>query len=162
MIEGFDRGATVTAVAATGLVAGCFFAWSVFTMTGLRDAPDTAGLRSMQAINRAADRSPLLLLALFGTGVLSVVLAVRALGRLDETAAVLHLVAGVVYVAGVVVLTMAYHVPRNNALGTLDPGAAGSLDAWRRYAAGWSAANHVRTIAPLVSTVLYTVSLRCT
>lgn len=160
MIDGFDRWATVTAVAATGLMAGFFFAFSTIAMSGLRAAPAAAGMRSMQEINRAADRSPLLMLGLFGTMVVAVILGVRALGRLDETAAVLQLVAGVVYVVGVVILTMVYHVPHNNALNRLDADAVGSVDAWRQYASTWTAWNHVRTVAPLVSTVLYTLSLR--
>lgn len=162
MIEGFDRWATVAAAAATGLMAGFFFAYSTITMSGLRAAPGAAGLQSMQAINKAADRSPLLMLSLFGTMIIAVIVAVRALGRLDETAAVLQLIAGIVYVVGAIVLTMVYHVPRNNTLGNLDPAAAGSIDAWRRYASSWTAWNHVRTVTTLVSTVLYTLSLRTT
>ncbi|WP_117000299.1 DUF1772 domain-containing protein [Desertimonas flava] len=162
MIEGFDRWATVTAIAATGLMAGFFFAYSTITMSGLRAAPGAVGLRAMQDINRAADRSPLLMLGLFGTMVVAIILGVRALGRLDETAAVLQLVAGILYIVGAIVLTMVYHVPRNNALLRLDPDAPASIDAWRHYASTWTAWNHVRTVLPLVSTVLYTLSLRTT
>lgn len=162
MITGFDEVATVVAVVATGLMAGFFFAFSTIGMGGLRAAPPIDGLRSMQAINRVADRSPLLMLGLFGTAAVTVVLAVRSLGRLDETSGVLQLIAGALYIVGVIVLTMGYHVPRNIALGRLDADSPGSIEAWRRYAAEWTAWNHVRTVAPLVSAILYAVSLRTT
>jgi len=60
----------------------------------------------------------------------------------------------------VVVLTMAYHVPRNDALDTVDPNAADAAGHWDRYVRTWTAWNHVRTIAPLASATLLTIALR--
>jgi uncharacterized membrane protein len=70
------------------------------------------------------------------------------------------LVGGLVYLVGVIVLTGAYHVPRNNALATLDPNGAGAASHWDRYVKEWTAWNHMRTIAPLASATLLTVALR--
>jgi uncharacterized membrane protein len=133
--------AAVTGVGAA-VVGGVFFAFSGFVMRGLADvgqhpggagsgtrasdASARVGIAAMQAINRAAVRPPLMVL-LFGTMLAGlatcILLAVVGGGH-----ALWWGFAGeVVYVAGVVVTTVAFHVPRNDALGRLDPGA---VTAW--------------------------------
>jgi uncharacterized membrane protein len=64
------------------------------------------------------------------------------------------------YLAGVVVVTIAYHVPRNDALAAADPAEPTAASHWPRYARTWTAWNHVRTVAPLASAALFTVALR--
>lgn len=150
---------TLVAAVAAGIVAGVFFAFSTFVMPALRRLPDARGLAAMQAINRAAPASPLFMLALMGTGVLCAVLGVVALTRLDQPAA-RYVLAGCVLYLSVVAVTGAYHVPRNDALGLLDPAAGGSPAAWRHYLAGWTAWNHVRSLASLAATVLFVVAGR--
>jgi uncharacterized membrane protein len=53
-----------------------------------------------------------------------------------------------------------YHVPRNDALATVDPDSADAASHWSRYLRGWTAANHVRTVAPLAAAAVLTVGLR--
>ena len=159
VLEGYRRGLTIAAIGGTGLVSGLFFAYSTFTMSGIRRLPGTDGLRTMQEINRAANNSAPLMLALFGTATVCVVLGISAVRDLDSTASVLQLAAGTLYVVGAVGLTIAFHVPRNEALLLVDPTARNAIDTWRHYARVWTAGNHVRTIAALGSTVLYAVSL---
>jgi uncharacterized membrane protein len=77
-----------------------------------------------------------------------------------EPYAVYLLVGGLLYDAGVVLLTIAYHVPRNDALAALDPNSTEAATHWKRYLTSWTAANHVRTIAPLASAALLTIALR--
>ena len=49
-------------------------------------------------------------------------------------------------------MTMAYNVPRNNALATVDPGERrAAARTGPRYLAGWTAWNHVRTVASLIA-----------
>lgn len=160
LLEGYRRWLTVAAIGGSGAMAGLFLSFSTFTMSGIRRLPAVQGLQAMQSINRSAERSPLLLLGLFGTGAVCVVLGVAAARDLDAPASVLQLVASGLYAVGVVGMTVAFHVPRNDALAALDPGSPGALEAWRDYARTWTAGNHVRTLAPLAATVLYTLSLR--
>ena len=63
-------------------------------------------------------------------------------------------------IVGVVLLTIGYHVPRNDKLDGLDPNSAEGIAYWATYLEEWVRMNHVRTIAPLVTAVLLTVSLR--
>lgn len=161
MIEGLPRTLTVVAVVATGLVAGVFFAFSTFVMPGLRRLRDQDGLRAMQGINEAAPASPLFMLALLGTAVLGIGLGGWALTDLDRPAAPYLLAGGVLYLVAVVV-TVVFHVPRNDALGLVDPESAEAADAWRRYYRAWVLGNHVRTVAPTAATVAYALALVAT
>jgi uncharacterized membrane protein len=65
----------------------------------------------------------------------------------------------VLYVAGIV-LTIAYHIPRNDALGLVDPNGAGAAAEWVTYARNWTAWNHVRTLTSLAGAVVLTLAVR--
>ena len=56
-------------------------------------------------------------------------------------------------------VTAGYHVPRNDALGLVDPLAAGAAQVWRAYAAPWLLLNHVRTAAAALGAAALVVSL---
>jgi uncharacterized membrane protein len=146
----------VIAAVGCGLMGGVYFAFSTFVMSGIRRLPASQGLAAMQAINRAAP-SPLFMLALFGTGFVSVAVVVVALTNLDHDGAWIAVLAGMLYVE-TIVQTAAYHVPANNAIDALDAADPASADAWTRYASRWTALNHVRTVASLAAAALFTVS----
>lgn len=149
---------TIAATVGAGLTAGVFFSFSTFVMAGLRQAGPEVGLAAMQAINRAAP-TPAFMTVLFGSSALAGVLAIRALADLDRPGAGL-VVAGAAASALTLGVTIAFHVPRNDALALLDPGATGSVDAWRDYARVWTAGNHVRTLASTAATGLLALALR--
>jgi uncharacterized membrane protein len=151
-------GATVVVLAASALMAGLFFAFSTFTMGGLRAIPARDGLAAMQGINRAAPRSPLFLTVFLGGALLSVVLGVIAASRIDDAGAPYLLVGSILNVVGVVVTAM-FHVPRNDALAEIEPASAGAERAWSEYARAWTRGNHVRTLAYLASTVAFALAL---
>lgn len=93
-------------------------------MKALGRLPAAEGISSMNAINKAAP-APLFMLALFGTGTVSITLSVLALRHLDQRWAAYVLIGTALYLA-CVLLTMAYHVPRNNALALVDPASPGA------------------------------------
>jgi uncharacterized membrane protein len=80
------------------------------------------------------------------------------LSRLDQPAARLQLAGSVLYLVGVV-LTVAYHVPRNQALALVEPDGPAAAAAWGDYLGAWTAANHVRTIGSLAAAVALTLGL---
>jgi uncharacterized membrane protein len=96
---------------------------------------------------------------LFGTAAVSVGLAVWALSRLSEPAAVYVLIGSALYLA-CPVLTIAYHVPRNEALARVDPDSPGAADVWAHCLAAWTAWNHLRTLTSLAAAVAFTLALR--
>jgi len=147
------RPLTGTAALGAALSGGVFLAFSTFVMPGLRRLPDAVGVQAMQSVNRAAPASPVFMLTLFGTAGLTAVLAVDAVVRRSEQAAMLRLGGSLAFLVAIV-LTAAYHVPRNDALALLDPTAAATAARWRTYAAGWTRWNHLRALASVAGAVL--------
>ena len=160
MVEGVAGVLVIISAIGSGLVAGVFFAFSTFVMRSLAKLPAPMGIAAMQSINVYAP-NPLFMLALFGTAGTSVAAAVVAIADWGEPYAVYTVIAAAVYLVSVV-LTMVYHVPRNNALDKLEPNDPSAVAHWERYVAEWTAANHIRTIAPLAAAILFTLALRAT
>ncbi len=155
----FARTMAVICAVGAGMNAGAFFTFSTFTIEGLKRLPPSQGAAAMQAINKEAP-TPLFMLLLFGTGAACLVLGIYAALHLDDSVSKYQLIACVLYIVGVVVLTGVYHVPRNDKLDGFDPNSAEGIAYWATYLKEWVRANHVRTIAPLVSAVLLAASLQ--
>ncbi len=90
--------------------------------------------------------------------VVSVVPAVSTFGRLDESRGVYQIVGSGLYLAGVI-LTAVYHVPRNDALGRLEPDSEAAAKAWNIYLPNRTRWNHVRTLNSLSASVVLMLSL---
>jgi uncharacterized membrane protein len=148
----------IVAAVGAGCTGGVLFAFSSFVMPALRRLPAAQGVAAMQSVNVTAVRPPFML-PFAGTAVLSVALIVVALTALDESYALWLIVAAVLYLGGVFGLTMAYHVPRNDALDTLVPDAPETAAAWGRYLAEWTTANHVRSAAGLLAAAALGIAL---
>ncbi|HET9611474.1 MAG TPA: anthrone oxygenase family protein [Acidimicrobiales bacterium] len=151
-MTGLALGVAAVSAAAMG---GVFFAFSTFVMRALGWLPPAPGMAAMQQINRAAP-TPWFMVPLFGTAVVGVGAAVGAAG---EPGATLAVAGAVVYLAGLV-LTIAYHVPRNEALDRLDAASPASEPAWSTYLRTWTAANHLRTLTCLAAAAAWVVALR--
>jgi uncharacterized membrane protein len=159
MIDGFLFVLTLVTAVACGLVAGFFFAFSTCVMKALARLPAAQGVAAMQSINVVVI-NPLVMAALFGTVLACGALVIASVVEWGEPYAVYMVVGGLVYLVGAIVLMGAYHVPRNNALATLDPHGADAASHWDRYVRTWTAWNHVRTVSPLASAAILTIALR--
>lgn len=127
---------TLIAAAATGLMAGVFFAFSVAVMPGLADLPAERAREAMRRIN-ARIQNPVFLLVFLGTAVLCGIEVFQ--GRI---------VGGLAYIVGSFLLTMLVNVPMNNRLERTD-------DAyWPEYLRTWTIWNHLRALACLASMVI--------
>ena len=157
MASSLPRLLTVACAVGAGVVAGVFFAFSTFVMQGLRRVPATTGLTAMQGINLAAP-TPLFMAALMGTGLGCAALTLVAVTQWGDPGAPWALAGGLSYLVSIV-LTIAYHVPRNDALAGIDPQAPDAAERWHRYLSEWVPWNHVRTVACLVAAVLLTIAL---
>lgn len=148
---------TFAAALGCGMSAGVFFAFSSFVMKGLYRLPAPQAIAAMQSINIVAV-TPAFMTVLFGTAaVCAVMAAVAVMNWRPES---VYLLAGAaLYWIGTILLTMVYHVPRNNALGRIAPEAAESHTAWERYYAGWMAWNHVRGAAALAASAAFVMAL---
>jgi uncharacterized membrane protein len=157
MIAGLTRTLTIVAAVGAGLSGGVFFAFSTFVMKALGRLPDAEGISTMNAINKAAP-TPLFMLALFGTWAVSLVLSGLALRHLDQPWAIYLLVGSALYFV-CVGLTMAYHVPHNNALARVDSRAPNAAHAWAQYLSPWTGWNHVRTVTALGGATSFVIAL---
>jgi len=135
-------------------MAGLFYAYSCSVNPGLGRLSDAGYLSAMQSINITAVRAPLML-AMFGTALVSVVLIVFAVRGWGQSFAIPLLLGSVLYLLGSIVTTMVFHVPMNDALAALDPTAASSAQPWADYLSRWSAGNQIRWIVPLAASVSY-------
>lgn len=149
---------TVVTALGCGLIAGVLFAFSSFVMKALAQLPPKQGIAAMQAINAAAI-SPAFMLALFGTAIACVAVTGLALAHPHESYVPYLLTGSGLYLAGVIVVTMAFNVPRNNTLAGVQPTSANAASTWTRYLAQWTAGNHVRTAAALAAAVNLTLAL---
>jgi uncharacterized membrane protein len=158
MINSYLFVLTLLAVLGCAMMAGVFFAFSAFVMKALSRLPAEQGVAAMQAINVAAVTLTFMV-ALFGTAVACGASAVWAFFVWDERFAPYLLVGSALYLVGTILLTIAYHVPRNEALARVEPRGADAESHWRRYLSGWTAWNHVRAAASLAAATVLNIAL---
>ena len=129
MIDGFLFVLVLATALGCGLVAGSLFAFSSFVMKALARVPEPQGIVAMQSINVTAVM-PGFMSAFVGSAIACAALAVTSIVRWDEPYGPYLLAGSLCYLVGTFGLTLGYHVPRNNALETIDPtrpGAGGAL-----------------------------------
>ena len=115
---------TFSTALSAGLVAGVFFAFSTFIMRALARLPAPQGIAAMQSINVVVI-TPLFMLALFGTGIVCLLLAGYSLFKEPPLAGRMYLLTGgMIYFVSNVVVTIAFNVPKNNALAAANPASA--------------------------------------
>ncbi|BEL03973.1 DUF1772 domain-containing protein [Actinoplanes sichuanensis] len=142
---------TATTVVGSGLLAGVFFAFSAFVMSGLRRLPDQAGAAAMRSLNVTAQRPPLMI-ALFGVTALCVVVIVRAVATWPGPGAGWSLTGAALTIIGAFGVTAVVNVPLNNRLDA-------DTIPWSQYLAAWDPANHARTILCLAGCALLLVGM---
>jgi len=137
----------VASAVVVGLGGGVFYAFSTFVTAGLRELPPDAGATAMKAINRTAERPPLLVL-LLSTVVLPAAAAAVGLSTAAEDRWIA--LTGAIIAVVPLVVTGVGNVPLNNRLDTSsDAGAQ-----WQRGVRPWLRWNHVRTAASAVACAL--------
>lgn len=141
-----------------GLMAGVFFAFSVFVMSALAQLPPSQGIAAMQAINVKV-LNPLFMAVFMGTAATCLILVVSALWKWHQPGAVFLLIGGLLYLIGTFGVTVAFNVPMNDALASVRPHSSGAARLWAAYVAGWTAWNHVRTVAALTASASFILAL---
>ena len=157
MIDKLLFALTLVSALGCGLVGGAFFAFSTFVMNALARLPAAQGIAAMQLINVTVI-NPLCGAVFLGTAAACVLLAVSSLLRWREPGAAYILAGSLLYLAGVILVTGLFNVPRNNALAAIAPTSAEGASLWADYLSGWTAWNHV-TIASLAAAALLTIAL---
>ena len=141
-----------------GLTAGVFFAFSSFVMKALARLAPAQGVAAMQAINATAINFAFML-ALFGTALACIAIAALALAHAHQSYVPYLLAGSGLYLVGVLAVTIAFNVPRNEALARVAPTSGDAPHAWTRYLAEWTAARVRTWFAALTATVSLTLAL---
>jgi uncharacterized membrane protein len=140
-----------------GLMAGVFFTFSTFVMKALAQQPSAQGIATMQSINITVI-NPWFMTAFLGTSVACMILFVSLLLNWKQPNAVYLLVGSLLYLVGTFGVTIAFNVPLNDALAVVKPNSSEGATLWTRYLTDWTAWNHVRTIAALLTATMLTLS----
>ncbi len=141
-----------------GLMAGVFFAFSVFVMSGLARIPVPQGIAAMQSINITVI-NPVFMLVFMGTAFTCLILAVSSLVKLSQPGAIFVVVASLLYLVGTFGVTAAFNVPLNDALAGVKPNSAEGAHLWANYLSTWTLWNHVRTLASLGAMASFILAL---
>ena len=129
------------------LIAGVFFAFSSFVMTGLGRLHANQGIAAMNSINVTVV-NPLFMAVFLGTGLASAALIVTNFSSLPDPTAIKIITGALVYLIGAIGVTMIFNVPLNDALTAAgDDGTA----LWPDYLNTWTMWNHVRCLASLTA-----------
>jgi uncharacterized membrane protein len=149
---------TFLAALGAALVAGIFFAFSVFIMTALGRLPAQGGISAMQSINVVV-LNPVFFAVFFGTAAIALVLAITALIAWSETGAPYLLAGSLLYLVGTILVTMVFNVPLNNRLASVKPNSTEGAAVWTRYLSAWTAWNHIRTAASLAAAAAFIIAI---
>lgn len=149
-----------SALIGTGLVSGLFYGWAVSVNPGLKRVPDTTYVTTMQNINRAII-NPLFLIPFLGVPVVLAGATISQFRAGDARRGWYLASATVIYLFGVLGITVGGNVPLNNALDSFDLAAASEQAlATRRqtYETPWVRWHNIRTAASVVSFSLVSVA----
>ena len=138
------------------------YVFSTFVMRGLDRTGPVDAITAMRGINAEANSNPVFLLGYFGATILALVVGVMAAIQLRQPGSWVVLVGAVFAVLGAVI-TMAFNVPLNNHLDSVNPVGLSAADAareWQAYFSTWTAWNHARTITSFIGAVLLLLGLR--
>lgn len=131
----------------SGAIFGFFYAWVCSTMWGLDAADPAIAIGAMQAMN-ASVRNAVFAPAFFGTPLVLVATAMLAWFCRLKAASAIFAIAGLLYLFGGMMLTLAVNVPMNEVLAAVvipnDAAEAGLI--WEAYSEPWQFWNAVRTV----------------
>jgi uncharacterized membrane protein len=153
---------TTVAALTSAVVGGVFYAFSTFVMRGLDRTPPAEAIAAMRGINAEAPANAPFLALFAGSALLAAAVGVVAALRLSSPGGWYLLLGAIFGVAGFVV-TVAFNVPLNDHLDTVDPGALSAADAateWHAYLSAWTGWNHVRTATGVLGAALMLAGLR--
>jgi uncharacterized membrane protein len=154
----------LTSIAAllSAAAAGMMYVFSTFVMRGLDRTGPVEAITAMRGINVEANSNPAFLLAYFGATILALVVAVMAVIQLRQPGSWWVLVGAVLSILAAII-TVAFNVPLNNHLDTVNPAGLSVADAareWQAYFSTWTAWNHARTATSVIGAALMLVGLR--
>jgi uncharacterized membrane protein len=140
------------------LMAGMFFTFSNFVMKALARLQAPQSIAAMQYINITI-LNPLFYLVFMGTALISLVLPLSLFFR-EQQANEIYLIAGsICYLVGVMLVTIVFNVPMNNALEAVEADSEEASKLWKYYLTNWTNWNHVRSVTSFLGTMFFILAL---
>ncbi|QKD01327.1 DUF1772 domain-containing protein [Mesorhizobium loti] len=149
---------TIIAAIGSGVVGGVFFAFSNFVMAALARLPVPQGIAAMNSINITVI-TPTFMTALFGTGLVCLVLIAGAIIGWSQPGSFWLLAGALIYLVGNPIVTIVFNVPLNDALAAVDPDSTNGAALWANHLSQWVMWNHVRTVTAIVAMACFIFAL---
>ena len=158
MVNGIFFALTLFAALGCGLMSGLFFIFSNTVMSALAQLPPSQGIAAMQAINRII-LNPLFFVAFLGTAATCMTEVISLAWRWQQPGTLYLLIGSLLYLGGVMVVTIIFNVPMNESLDAMEPESVEASNLWVKYLVDWTAWNHVRTVTALLGTASFILAL---
>ena len=158
MVNGIFFALTLFAALGCGLMSGLFFIFSNTVMSALAQLPPSQGIAAMQAINRII-LNPLFFVTFLGTAATCITVLISLVWRWQQPGTLYLLVGSLLYLGGVMVVTIIFNVPMNESLDAMKPESVEAGNLWAKYLVDWTAWNHVRTVTALLGTASFILAL---
>ncbi len=151
----------LSGVTGAGLLSGLYFIFSFCVMWALNEQTPASAIATMNTINVVIVNPPFIVVFM-GTPLVCAWLLYRCTKEgISESPDNAYAAAGaLVLLVGEFVLTLAVHIPKDDALAAYAPGSAGDDAAtWAEFYTTWTAWNHVRMLASIVTVGLLSWAL---
>ena len=148
-------------VLGSGVLSGVYFIFSFCVMKSLDAQGATSAIATMNAIN-VIIVNPFFSLFFFGAPIVCAALLGLAVkeGVGSSLDTKLTTAGALVLLIGELLLTGVVHIPKNNALSVYKPGQASDAAVWADYYTSWTAWNHVRGFASMVTVACLSYALQ--
>lgn len=150
---------TFAAALGAGIMGGLFFIFSNTIMASFGKLPPAQGIAAMNSINVTILNGTFLGIFM-GTALLSVALIVGWFLGWIPSGGLFSVAAALIYIVGIIGVTMIFNVPMNDALAAVQPDSAQGAELWRDHLVRWTMWNHVRTVAGIVASGLFILAFR--
>lgn len=156
----FQNIVLVIAAITTSLMAGLFFSYSFSVSPGLKQLPDAEYIAAMQSINRAI-QNPVFFVVFFGSFISLPIATYLYHTKPVSVQWWLLLIATIIYILGVLGVTIAGNIPLNNSLEKFNVlrSTGEAITAQRLgFEKQWNSLNLVRTTTSILATILLIVA----
>lgn len=143
----------------TALMAGFFFSYSISVSLGLGKLTDKEYLKSMQSINKEV-QNPIFLMCFFGALIMLSIVTFQQYSPTINTF-IIPLTAMLLYLIGVIGVTVFVNVPLNNQLQLFDLSNATQTTVKQMrniFEKRWNFWNHIRTVTALCAVVFIIIT----
>ncbi|WP_462220797.1 anthrone oxygenase family protein [Ferruginibacter sp.] len=147
----------------TALMAGLFYSWSCSVTLGLSKLTDREYISAMQYLNREI-QNPVFFISFFGAAILLPICSYMQYNQLLTAKFYLILSATIIYLAGVMAVTILGNIPLNQTLDKFNLTNATLAEIAKQriaFEVKWNNLNMIRTVASIFSLILILIACIC-